>query len=452
MMKWTMAAASLVLSGCATFSPDGGMTRVSELTKERTGQTVSAQRNQTDADTAQARVSELLSQPLADDGAVQVALLNNRGLQAQLGKLGLAEADLVAAGRLRGPQLSFGRLAGGGALEVDRSVLVDILGLLTMPAETRIAREQFERTQLQAASDAVDLAAQARQAFYDAVAAEQLARYAQQVDESAQASGELMTQMAKAGNVSKLDQMRQQAFSADASAQLARARQQAVSERERLARVLGLSGAQVASLKLPDRLPDLPEQLVEPKDAEQAAMNRRLDILMAKRDVDATARRLGLSKVTGYVNALDVGWQNKSQRGMSTEHGYEVQLELPLFDFGSVNRARAETQYRQAVDVAAAMAVDAQSEVREAFSGYRTSFELARRYRDEVVPLRKRISDENLLRYNGMLIDVFELLADAREQVAAVTSAVEAQRNFWLAQSRLETALSGHSPAPDANR
>jgi len=444
--KWSALAASLALAGCASFSNDGGMDRVSVLTKERIGQPVSAQRSRADVGLARGRVGDLLKEPLNAETTVELALLNNRGLQAQLGNLGLAEADLVDAGRPSGPQLSLGRLAGGGTLEIERSVLFNVLGLLTMPSESRIARSQFERAQLQAASDVVDAATRAREAFYEAVAAEQLASFAQLVEESAQASSSLMADMAKAGNVSKLDKMRQQAFSADASSQLARARHTATSGRERLVRALGLSGEQAKQLKLPDRLPDLPTQLSERQDVEQAAMDQRLDVVMAKRDVEATAQRLGLTRVTSMVNVLDAGWQNKSERGEPPKQGFQVQLQLPLFDFGSVARARAELQYRQAFDSAAAKGVQAQSEVRESYAAYRTAFDLARRYRDEIVPLRKQISDENLLRYNGMLIDVFELLADAREQVGAVTAAVEAQRDFWLAQSRMQTALSGSSP------
>ena len=95
---------------------------------------------------------------------------------------------------------------------------------------------------------------------------------------------------------------------------------------------------------------------------------------------------------------------------------------------------------------AAEVAVNARSEVREAYSAYRTSYDLAKHYRDEVVPLRKRISEENLLRYNGMLISVFELLTDAREQVAGVTGYIQALRDFWVADTNLQTALTGRSP------
>ncbi|MCU0810681.1 MAG: hypothetical protein MUE59_06525 [Thiobacillaceae bacterium] len=68
---------------------------------------------------------------------------------------------------------------------------------------------------------------------------------------------------------------------------------------------------------------------------------------------------------------------------------------------------------------------------------------MARHVRDEVLPLKKRISEENLLRYNGMFISVFDLLADARSQLATVNTAIETQRDFWLAAADLQMALVG---------
>ena len=442
-LRLTLAAtAALALAGCAGFSADGGMSRVSELTRERTGHPVTLQRDPQDADAARARVSELLGTPLTADGAVEIALLNNRGLQQQLGNVGVSEADLVQAGRLRNPAITLGRLAGGGALEIDRSLMFDVLGLLTLPGRSRIAQGRFDQAQLQAASDAVAVAQQARQAFFDAVAAQQLEAYARQVMEAADAADELAKGMLRAGNASKLDQMREQAFHADATARVARSRLQALSARERLVRALGL-GDEQARLTLPERLPDLPKDAAGSHDAEQAALDKRLDVLMARREAETTARQLGLSQATGFIDVLDAGWQDKRQRGAPQERGGQVQFELPIFDFGGADRVRARAVYMQAVNRAAATAVAARSEVREAWAGYRGAFELARHYRDEVVPLHKRISEETVLRYNGMLVDVFELLADAREQVASVTACVEATRDFWLADSRLQEALAG---------
>lgn len=437
--------AALLLTGCAAFSPDGGAGRVSELTRERIGQPVDLQRSAAEVDSAGARVSELLGQALTADSAVEIALLNNRGLQANFAELGIAEAERVRAGRLANPGIGFSRLSGHGRSEIDRSVMFDLLGLLTLPVASQVAQQQFEQAQFRAALDAVGVAAEARKAFFGAIAAQDLVGYCEQVKDAADASGELARRMQQAGNFSKLAQMREQAFEADATAKLVRARQQAVAGRERLVRALGLSGAQLA-FKLPEHLPELPSTPLEPKDAEQTAVDQRLDLLMARRSAEATAKSLGLTRSTRFINVLEAGYINKNQAGEARQNGYEIRLELPIFDFGATSTARAEAVYMQAVHRTAQIAANARSEVRESYSAYRTAYDLARYYRDEVVPLRRRISDENLLRYNGMLASVFELLADARDQVTAVTAAIEAQRDYWLAETELQTALTGRSP------
>lgn len=443
---WGLTALSVAaLSGCASLSVDGGLDQVSQLTRERIAQPVALQRNAAQTETAQARVSELLKAPLSVESAVEVALLSNRDLQAQLANLGIAEADLVRAGRLRNPGFSFGRLSGNGVVEYDRTVMFDLLGLLTMPMARQIEQQRFERAQLQAAQDAVTLAANTRRAYFNAVGAQEQLRYLQQVKETADIANELAKRMAQVGNFNRLTQMREQAFFADTTAQLARAQQQALADRERLTRLLGLTGEQV-KFQLPDRLPELPKQALEVRSAEQSAMDKRLDIQIAKRQTEALARTLGLTRSTRLVNVLEVGYQNKSETGAQRSNGYEISLELPIFDFGTARVARAEATYLQSMNHVAALGVQAQSEVRESHATYLTAYELARHYRDEVVPLRKRISEENLLRYNGMLISVFELLADAREQVTGVSNAVTALRDFWVAQVNLDTALTAGSP------
>lgn len=444
-----VAAAALLLAGCASFSTDGGFGAVAQLTKERTGQVPGYQRTADQASAAHARVTELVKQAMTADAAVEIALLDHPGLQARFAELGIAEADLVRAGRLHNPSFSFGRLAGGGSVEIDRAVLFDVLGLLTMPAVQQAEQGRFEQAQLQAAYDAVGIAAEARSAYFSAVAAQQLVSYFGQVKDAADATSELARRMVAAGNFSKLDQMREQSFDADATMQLARARHRAVAERERLVRALGLRGDQL-EFRLPDRLPDLPQAPFEPKDAEQTAMDKRLDVLLARHATEATARSLGLTRTTRFINVLNAGYQNQSSTGEARRNGYEIELELPLFDFGATRVARAEATYMQAVNRTAQVAANARSEVREAYSAYRTAYDLARHYRDEVVPLKKRISDENLLRYNGMLSSVFELLADARDQIIGVTGAVESLRDYWIAETQLQTALTGRSPGGSA--
>lgn len=436
------ALAGLVLSGCATFSQDGGLDAVSALTAERTGHAVQRQAPTGDDKTARAAVAELLARPLTPDSAVRIALVNNPGLQAALAGLGVAEADLVQAGRLRNPGFSYGRMRGGEDIEIDRSIMFDFVGLLTLPLRSGIESRRFEQAKLQAASQAVQLAMETRKAWFNAVAARQAVEFAGQVATAAEAGAELAQRLRRVGNWSRLDQVREQAFHADATAQLARARHQATAAREQLTRLLGIWGAD-AGYQLPDRLPGLPETPVDAAGIESRAMAQRLDVQMARRNAEATASALGLSRATGVINVFDAGYANKSETGNPRSNGYEISLELPVFDWGGARIARAEATYMEAVHRTADIAVRARSEVREAYSAYRTSHDIARHYRDEVVPLRKQISDEVLLRYNGMLASVFELLADARDQVGSVNAAIDAQRDFWIAETSLQAAIHG---------
>jgi outer membrane protein TolC len=108
-----------------------------------------------------------------------------------------------------------------------------------------------------------------------------------------------------------------------------------------------------------------------------------------------------------------------------------------------VRLRQAGEAYMGAVNRLTEKAVNARSEAREAYGAYRSSYEIARRYRDKVLPLRKVITEETMLRYGAMQIDVFSLLAEARQRLATNVGAIEAQRDFWLASANLGAALTG---------
>ncbi len=439
--------AVLVLAGCATFSKDGGFGAVGQATQQRLGKEVRWQRSEADREDVAKLVQARLAQPLSVDDVVQIALVNNPGLQATYFELGIAESDLVQAGRLPNPRLASLRTTRGGEVsKIEQAIGLEIIGILTTPLRQRIEAQRFEAVQREVARTALAVAAQAEKAYYGALAAAQTVKYLEQVKESAEAGAELARRMAGAGNVSKLAQMREHVFYAETVAQLARARQLAVAERERLARLMGVSGEPDA-FALPERLPDLPVTRPTARDFETEAMQARLDIQAARRETEALADALGLTKMTRFINALELGRARTREGGEPYAYGYEFALEIPLFDWGSARVARAEAMYMQAVQRIAETAINARSEVREAYTAFATAYDTARHYRDEIVPLRKKISEENLLRYNGMLISVFELLADAREQVNAVNAYLEALRDYWVADADLRAALTGAGEA-----
>ena len=440
-----LAALLLALSACASFSPDAGFDDVKNAVTQRS--LAEPRWARTDADRGEIRqaVTRLLAQPLTPDAAVQIALMNNRGLQATYADLGVAEADLVQAGRLPNPGFAFERLVRGAEVEIGRAFIVNLLGILTIPARTEIEQGRFAAAKTRVAAEATRIATETRRAWYASVAAEEGIKYMGQVKEAAEASAELAERMARAGNFSKLDQAREQVFYAESTAQLARVSQAAVTERENLTRLMGLWGEDVR-YTLPDRLPELPKSPQQLEQSEGDALKQRLDVQAALQEAESIASSFGLTQVTGFMNVLEVAYQHNSKSGNPPQRGFNVELRLPLFDTGNARLLREQHSYMQAVDRAADVAIRARSEVREAISGYRTAYDLARHYRDEIVPLRKRISDENVLRYNGMLISVFELLADARQQVASVKGYIEALRDFWIADANLRSALTATSP------
>jgi outer membrane protein TolC len=440
------AVAAGLLSACATLPPDGGMAPVSALVRERAAIDVRAVHGDEDRADVERLIAERLQRPLTADDAVQIAVLSNPALQASYAEVGIAEAEFVRAGRLPNPRFSFSRLANSASVEIERKFVVDVVAILAMPLTLRLEDERRKAAQTRAAAEVMDVAARTRNAYLVAVAAAESARYFEQVVTAAEVRATLAQRMAAAGNWSALAHTREQLFQADAAAQLARTRHAALAARERLARLMGLGG-QAQAIRLPERLPDVPAAPRALADAETAALSQRLDVLLARQAFESTARALDLTRATRFVGVFHAAYQNKNETGDPRKNGYEIEVEVPLFDWGDARVAKADAIYRQAASRLAETVDAARSEVRTAHDAYRTTHELARRYRGEIVPLRNRIAEENLLRYNGMLISVFELLADAREQVVAVNAALEATRDFWLADADLEVALVAGTPA-----
>lgn len=435
-----------LLAGCASFSEEGGFDAVQQGAERQLDKQVLWARDDTGRSQIEARVGELLAAPLNLDAAVQLALLNNRGLQAAFDELGIGEAERVQAGRLPNPGFSYGRLEKGREVEYERGLHLNLARLIALPMTSRLEGRRFEQLQRRTSLAVVELASETRKAWYQAVAAEEGLVYARQVLEAAEAGAELARRLAAVGNFSKLQQAEQQGFYAEAGIAVLRAEQARVASRERLTRLLGLWGEQIA-YRLPERLPPLPDAADELPEVERLAMSQRQDIQAMRLDVERLAQNLGLTRTTRFVNVLELGVVNNRSNEEPTQRGYEISVELPLFDWSGAKVARAEAQYRQALNRAAETAINARSQVREAYQAYRNAFELARHYRVEVLPLRQRMAEENLLRYNGMFISTFELLADARRQVQAVDGYLQAQRDFWLARADLDMALLG-TPNP----
>ena len=444
--------AATVLTGCASVAIDENFAEVERFAREQTGSEVRWLRSDPEREAMRTEVDRLLAQPLAIDDAVRIALGYSPAFQSLLAEAAVASADATGSARIGNPVFTFERLFRSGAegreLDIGRSLSLSLFDLLFLPARLEQAEFRQQQTRLQSSIALLSTVTEVRQAWVDAVAARQVARYREEVATAAGTAAELARRMQATGNFSRLQRAREQALAAEETANLIRARQNATAAREALIQRLGLTPSQAQALRLPDQLPALPEAPIDEATAGAALLDNRLDVRIARTDLERTAKSLGLTQVTSVVNGLHVAGVRNSETGESSQRGFEVELPLPLFDFGDAARASSEARYLSAFNRTLEVANNASSQVRVAYEGYRSAYDLARHYRSEVVPLRQNITEESVLQYNGMLIGVFELLAAARSQSASAVQAIEAERDFWRAEAALKASLLGQPIAP----
>jgi len=443
----TGAAVTLLLAGCATVNFDDALQHTRQASQGVVPESLELRQTDAQHQASVQRSAQLLAKPLSLPDAVQLALANSPALQTLLAQSWADMEAINQTGRIANPLLTFERTQLLNEVELNRALSIGLLDLLTLPRRQGIARNQLAQANLQLSANVVDSVAQVRLAWVRAVAAEQTAQYAEQVSKAAQASAELAKRMQQAGNFTKLQRAREHVFYADATAQLALARHAATAAREELIRQLGLDDQQAAMLQLPDRMPDLPAQPRSANELNATAMQLRLDVQQARLQLDGAGKAQGLT-LLGTLADVELGIRRDTVTDTSSgtsadRNGYALAIRLPLFDWGGAQRAAMNAQTLAAANHYDSVVRSAAPQLRTSYSAYRTAYDLARHYRDEIVPLRKSIAEENVLRYNGMLIGVFELLADTREQISSVMAAINAQQQFWLADADLSAALLG---------
>ncbi|WP_284465841.1 TolC family protein, partial [Diaphorobacter nitroreducens] len=301
-----MVLVGLLAAGCAKFTEDGGMAPVTDSVRKETGRDAVKLSSPEDMRRARERVQTLLAEPLTEDTAVQVALLNNRGLQAAYNDLGISEAEYVQTSLPPNPALTLGRTFGspGNFAEIGFQLVGNLLAIATLPRRTEIAKREFEEARYRAVATTLSLTVDVRRAYVRAIAAQQKLALLEQARQTADASAQMMRQLGETGAANKLDQARVSAFYADLSAQVAQARLHVAGTREALNRMLGLWGSDLA-YRLPPRLPALPAALDMLADVEVEAMRRRVDLIILRYEIVTLAKSVGFVNATRYMSFLE---------------------------------------------------------------------------------------------------------------------------------------------------
>lgn len=454
-------AATLLLAGCTASSEftakDAGFTKAQAKTSVLAKQTVWIQ-SRAEAERVESHVKSLLARSKTVDAevAVQIALLNNKGLQAAYADLGDAGTDVWQSTLFVNPTVGLGvNGIGTPGLEAFRAIegtlSVNLLSLTTRNRTIDIAKVRFQQAQLNAAQSTLALASNTRRAWVTAVAARETVGQLTQAQTTADAASELAKKLGESGALPKGPQAREHAFYAELSGQVAEARLAERLAKEELTRLMGLWGDDIA-YKLPTRLPSLPKKLTTNNVIETQALTNRVDLQVAKLELEASAKSYGLTEATKYLSDLEIvgGFETdreKEEGKIKTSTTWtgakDIQFSIPIFDSGKARMRKSELAYMRAANQLAEKAVNVRSESRSAYEAYRSTYDIARHYRNSLVPLRTKIEQQSMLTYNGMITNTFELLTDSRDKVNAIQLSINAKRDFWLAAANLTAAIYG---------
>lgn len=449
-MKWKLPLLTLsilTLSGCASVDLPKTHAQTNQQLQSLTSEGL--QLLQTPEQVAQqlSFAEQRLQHPIDQSTAVSLLLNYSPQFQALLAKNWSQQTRAAQIGRIHNPVFSLERVSNAHEIEIGRVLSFGLLDLLTLPARQQAAHWQLKQTQTQLVSQVVRQITQVRKAWIDAVVAQEKLHYAQKVMTAAEATSTLAKRMQATGNFTRMQSLRQQLFYSDATVNVANRQHDFVSKKEQLVRLLGLSANQAKQLRLPNSLNDLPTTPIA-TDAVKNQGEQRLDIQLAKLQYDQLLDRYNLDTVQSFTD-IEAGIVYESSKERATGEsesadGFEIEIALPIFDWGELRRQGIEADILNAQNQLFAIQRKASSHLRESYSAYRTAWDIAQHYQTEVVPMQEIMAEENTYRYNGMFIGVFELIADSKNQIAAFENAIQAKADFWKAQANLDANLIGH--------
>lgn len=396
---------------------------------------------------AQAASPPVQGEVLTQARAVTVALQRSPALQALMASNQASQDRALANARPALLRLSLARLKQGDEREIDRGLSVGLFDLLSWPWRARAADSQVAVLQQQQAMNTLNHAQAVRVQWVQAVASQQRAVYMVDVLNASHMAATLAARLEASGQFSAAQAAQERATEAEAQQAMLRATQQAVSDKEALVRLIGLQGDEAVHLSLPDRLPDVPPTLAWQADqVARTARHERLDTRLAQARWQAMQRG-GTDETLRSLVDVEAGWRRETSTGQPVKQGPELNFSLLATDLGAARRRSVDAEEQAALAQWQQAALTAESQIRESWARYLSAHEAAVHARDVLAPVRQRLLGEKLKQYNGMLIGPLELLAEARAQTGSVITALDAQRDYHLAELALRSAMDG-STAP----
>jgi len=442
-----LGTGALLLTGCASVSPDEAFQPIQSNISTISGQRVAWNRETVDDQKAEAEVRHLLLVPLGANDAAQIALLNNPDLQAIFEEIGISQADLVQAGLLKNPTFAaswrFPDIA-PGLTDAEYSLAQDFLGLILMPLKTKVAQTNLEAAQDRITHEVLRLIGDVKEEFYTYQGEIQLELRLKLMIDADKAAADLAKAQHDSGNISDSAYLTQQTQLASASVMLSEAQKEQIHTREKLNRMMGLWGEETEWTARPS-LPELPEVDPSLKNLVSLAISQRCDLLAARKQVDSIGQILALKTNTRFLPAsIDIGVDTEKSPDGQRVTGPTLSLELPIFDQGEGEIPKLAAEYRQAQRQMQSLAIRIRSEVREARDTLKINRDQVTYFTKEVIPLNVKSVNQTLLQYNAMQVSAYDLFQTKQHELETERNYVSSWRDYWISRSQLETAVGGN--------
>ena len=434
----------LITTGCSSYDFEQNISAVNGNSEVVFAGEVIAAKDIDEQNALKERAKTLLQNQIGEAEAVELMLTKSPAFQELLFN-NLREGSLAAqTGRIPNPAFAFERMVKGSETEYGRFLTFGLLDLASLPSRQKSSKIAVEIATVNLESEIFSSIMEVRFAWLDAVAAEQRFSIAEDTFVALSASAEMAKRMKQTGNMTTSDRIRQQLLYSEATIALAKAKQTKITKRERLIRLIGLNDDEADTFSLPDSLPDVPET---PALMEEITRNfeNRFDVTLARLDYELALARTGVENVSSYTD-IEIGLRNdriNDDGSISNKKGYEIEIQIPLFDWGNLQRDAMQAEVLSKQQNYKQVLLSAVSDIRSAYNAYRTSFDIAQHYQNQIIPMHETLLEEATYNYNGMIIGVFELLEAGREKSLAETNGIEANHNLLVSELNLKNVALG---------
>ena len=439
--------AVLLFSGCSRLStdPTPAFMQVRDCVSQRTGQTISWDKEYGNSCEFNAWLEQTLNDDLTIDQVVQIALLNNQRLKATYEKLGIAQAELVQSSLLKNPIFSLSLKCKNlvdSANILEMGLVQNFLDLLLKPLKIRLACAELALIKSEVITHVLDVIGEAKMAYHSLEAAQQILMMKKQILEVKEISYEVGKRLHRAGNITNLALIIDRSNFEQMKIDVSSSEIDVVEARERLNIVMGLWGSKV-EWDLPKKISEIPEVQIDLNSIESQAVANSLDLKMARQQMRATALSLGIETTEIVFPEFTFGLDSERDPGEPWFVGPQFSVGIPIFDIGAAKKASGYAELSRQWNAYSALAVEVRSAARSRSFRLLNAFKQYRKFQHVIIPLEEQMTKETLLQVNAMQLGVHDLLRIKQKEIEAKLKSIVSYRDYWIARTEVELLLNG---------